>query len=268
MPLQLLANDRQAFKSHVEHQGLLRANQRRPVEIETAILEMARDELHRVGMIAMSQRDSRVSGAARGGGDARHDLKVDACFRQGGQFFSTAAKNERIAALETQDPAPFPRIVDQHVIDRVLIHGMHFRTLADMDQLRVRAYAREYFLAYQAVVQHDIRAVQQPQRAQGEQVRIAGSRSDQPDFPGLLPAAGQNPLKHRLRLFFPSGIDEFGHFAVENVLPESRTAGEIRDPVFHFLAHGAQQVGKTIDARRHHHFVHFLQAAGQYGRRA
>ena len=54
--------------------------------------------------------------------------------------------------------------------------------LADEDPLGVAPRALEHRLADQPVVENHVRLLQQLQRAQGEQVRIAGPGADQVDL--------------------------------------------------------------------------------------
>ena len=51
--------------------------------------------------------------------------------------------------------------------------------LADEDALGIAPRALEYLRAHEAIVQNDVRLLQQLQRSQGEEVRIAGTCADQ-----------------------------------------------------------------------------------------
>ena len=102
---QLLADVCQAGQAHVEHQGLARADQIRPVEIETAVLAVPGDKTHRLGMVAVGQRNTGIGGAAGGGGNARDDLERNAFGGQLLDLLTAATEDERIATLEAQTPA-------------------------------------------------------------------------------------------------------------------------------------------------------------------
>ena len=54
----------------------------------------------------MRERNARRRGAALGGGDARHDLIVNAGPLKRGGLLATTAEDERIAALQADDVRP------------------------------------------------------------------------------------------------------------------------------------------------------------------
>ena len=55
--------------------------------------------------------------------------------------------------------------------------------LADENPLRVAARAIQYRLAHQPVVEHHVGLLQQLQRAQRQQIRVAGAGTDQIHLP-------------------------------------------------------------------------------------
>ncbi len=77
MGLQALSDDLETPEPHVEHQGLPRSSQRRPIQFAPSIAQMAGDETHRLRMVAVGQGNAGIGSTPRGGGDAGHDLDHD-----------------------------------------------------------------------------------------------------------------------------------------------------------------------------------------------
>ncbi len=61
---------------------------------------MTGDKTHRLRMIAMSERNAGIGCTAAGGSDTRHDLERHTVGCQLLDLLATAAKDERITALE------------------------------------------------------------------------------------------------------------------------------------------------------------------------
>ena len=70
---QLAADGVQSGQTHVDDQRLLRLNQTAPVKPDRMILGMAGDKRHRLRILAMSKRDTGISGTAVGSRDPGHD---------------------------------------------------------------------------------------------------------------------------------------------------------------------------------------------------
>ena len=104
---QLAADARQRADAHVDHDRLSRTRERAPVELGASVLEVTGREHHRLGMIAVGQRDARVGRHATGRSDARHDLEVDARLDELLELLTAAAEDEGIAALESYHPLAF-----------------------------------------------------------------------------------------------------------------------------------------------------------------
>src|SRR5208337_680112 len=82
MAAQLAANGRDAIERHVKNYRLFRLRQAIPIEL--GLLNAVAAYKHaRVSEIAMSQRDTRISAASDGCGDAGDDLIRDASAGQG-----------------------------------------------------------------------------------------------------------------------------------------------------------------------------------------
>ena len=90
----------QAQQPHVHDQGAPGPDQRVPVQVDAAVLEVAGDEQAGIGVIAVGERNSGVSGNAASGGNPRYYLERDAGRGQRLDFFAAAAKYERVAAFE------------------------------------------------------------------------------------------------------------------------------------------------------------------------
>ena len=73
---------------------------------------------------------------------------------------------------------PAPASSTQQRVDALLLAALP-GLLADKDAARIAARAIEHRLAHQAVIEDDVRLLQQLQRPQRQQVRIAGPGADQ-----------------------------------------------------------------------------------------
>ena len=73
-----VAQARQSGHAHVEGQGLLRLRQRGPVVVGIAILRVRSQQVQRLRMLAMGQRDAGIGRAGDGSSDAGHDFEGDA----------------------------------------------------------------------------------------------------------------------------------------------------------------------------------------------
>src|SRR5690606_17793872 len=114
---QLPADVRQPDQAHVEHHRLPGYYQLLPGQIGTAILEVPGDKAHRLGMVAVGQRNAGIGGAAIGGGDARHHLERNTISRQLLDLLPAPAADEGIAALEPQYPLALFRQPHQQLVD-------------------------------------------------------------------------------------------------------------------------------------------------------
>ncbi len=86
------------------------------------------------------------------------------------------------AALEPQHALAGARQAHQLGVDFVLRHGVLIAALADENTLGVTAHQVEDGRRKQAVVQNHVRLLHQPQGAERQQIRIAGTGADQIDL--------------------------------------------------------------------------------------
>ena len=176
---QLLADQPQAAEPHVEDQRLGRTRQRLPIQVTAAILQVAGDEAHRLGVVAMSQRNTRVSRATGSRRDARHDLEADAGTGQGLELLPAAPEDEGVTALQAHHAMPGAGVIHQRLIDAFLGHAVIAARLADVQATCVRIGQRQNLVTDQAIMNDDIGLLQMAQRLERQQLRIARPRADQ-----------------------------------------------------------------------------------------
>src|ERR1700761_2187063 len=93
-------------------------------------------------------------------------------------LLAAAPEDEGVTALETSDPKSQARVVNQELVDLFLgrvIAGL----FANKHSLSIASRALEHGFWNQPVVQNHIRLWQQLQRAQCEQVGVAGTSADE-----------------------------------------------------------------------------------------
>ena len=153
---QLGAQARDRLGAHVDHDRLVRPDQRRPVELDLAILGMAGDEHQGLGVIAMGQRHAGMGRATERCGDPRHDVEGDAGLGQRLELLAAPTEDERVAALEPDHALAGPRQRDQQLIDPGLGQHVAIAHLADENGLRLRRHQLEHVRPHQPVVDHDV----------------------------------------------------------------------------------------------------------------
>ena len=242
---QLFADHRQADQSHVEHQGLPRRDQIPPGQIAAAILEVTGDEAHRLGMVTVGQRNTRIGGTTGGGGNARHHLEGNALGGQLLDLLAAPTEDKRVAALQAQHALTLLGQLHQAPIDLFLGQRMLGALLADVDALGISAAQFDDCRRHQAVVEHHIGLLHQAQGTEGQQVRIAGTCADQIHLtqrPGR--TARQLLLQQTLGLGRLAGEQALGDLALEGFFPEHPTLLHIRqrrlDPRTEFLGQPGQ----------------------------
>ena len=97
------------------------------------------------------------------------------------ELLATAAEHERVAALQARHALAGQREPHEQGVDVLLLPAVA-GFLADEDALRVAARALQHLRCDETVVQDDVGLLQQLQRAQGEEVRVAGTGADQVDL--------------------------------------------------------------------------------------
>ena len=105
------------------------------------------------------------------------------------ELLAAAPEHERVTALEPRHALAGARQLQQQLVDPLLLAALA-GLLADENALGVAPRAPEHCLPDQAVVENHVRLLQQLQRAQGQQVGVAGPGADQVDLAELRAAAG------------------------------------------------------------------------------
>ena len=90
-----------------------------------------------------------------------------------GGLLAAPAKQERIAALETDDLAPVAGEADQQGIDLGLGNGMTFGLFADTDPGCPRRNQRHDLVGDQPIVDHHVGFVQQTAGLEGQEFGVA-----------------------------------------------------------------------------------------------
>ena len=85
----------------------------------------------------MGQRNLISSCRSQGGSDARNDFNFYARLAQGFEFFSAAAEDEWIAALEPHDSPSHDRVLDKQAIGGFLWCALFSATLAHIQNFGV-----------------------------------------------------------------------------------------------------------------------------------
>ncbi len=95
-------------------------------------------------------------------------------------LFATAAEDERVTALEARNAQSPLRVLHEQLVNASLRGVMiAARFLADEHALRIAARAIEHGVGHESIVKNDVGLLEQLNRTQREQVRIARARADQ-----------------------------------------------------------------------------------------
>jgi len=138
-------------------------------------------------------------------------------------FLAAAAEDEGIAALQTQHALAFLGQAHQHEVDFLLRHRMVVALLADIDAVGVAPAHVENRLRDEAVMHDDVGLLHQAQRAEGQQIGIAGAGAHQIHLAAADVVFG-TVLDHGVELRFgfdvASGKHHFGDRREEHFFPE------------------------------------------------
>ena len=113
------------------------------------------------------------------GSDAGHHLEGYARVAQRQRLLAAAAVHQRIAALEPDHRAAGPRQPHQHRVDLLLRHRMTTRTLADVDPHHTLWHEVDDLLRHETVVDQGVAGLKKLVSPQGQQLRVAGARTNQ-----------------------------------------------------------------------------------------
>ena len=167
---------------HIDRNRLARLQERRPVEIDLAVLPVAGHEHAGLRVVAMGEGNARIGRRADRRGNARADLKRDPLRGERFDLLAAAAEHEGIAALETQHPLALLGELDQQRADLALRQFVVVRLLADIDALRLAPHEVHHARVGEPVVEHDVGLLHEAQGAEGQKIGIAGPRADEIDF--------------------------------------------------------------------------------------
>ena len=110
--------------------------------------------------------------------------------------------------------------------------------LADIDLLCIPPRQVQYRRGNQAVIDNHICHLHQAQCTESQQIRIPGTGTDQVNFTdgiGLIAGLLQRLFKQLASRVIAPGNQQFGHFTLQNILPEPAplvaTAEALFDPV-------------------------------------
>ena len=146
----------------------------------------------RGGDASVGERDSGDRGNGVRAGHPGNDADIDSGGPAGDDFLSPTSEDERVPALESDDPVAELGLSDEDVVDSALRHRMVSRQLPHVDDLRVEGCATIGFELIddrpgaEAVGHDDIGAFQCAQTGDGEQSEIARSGTDEQHGAGLL----------------------------------------------------------------------------------
>ena len=225
---------------------------------------------HRLRAVAVGERDAGVGGAARGRGDAGHDLEGDALGGERLDLLAAAPEDEGVAALEAHDALALLGQAHQQVVDVLLRHRVLRALLAGVDALGVRAHEVEDRPRDQPVVDHDVGALHEAQRAEGEQVRIAGAGADQRHLAAVEGEARvlERLRERRARLVLAAAQHELRDRALQHVLPEAPALGESGSAPSRASRNVAREPGEAPVARGNQRLEARAQQAREHRRGA
>ena len=137
-------------------------------------------------MIPMGHRDAGVGGGGDRARHARDHFIRDARSPKRLRLLATAPEDERVASLETHYVVACQRLVHQQLFDVCLaVRGAGVRaTLAHVDPPRRGRGQLQQRRLHEVVIDHDLGAAQDLDRANRHQTGVAGPGAHEPDLPG------------------------------------------------------------------------------------
>ena len=151
-------------------------------ELRFVVVFVSGGEDHVGSEIAMGQRNSGVGGHGDGGGDAGHDLEIDAGCDGGLGFLRAASEDDRVAALQAHDVQPLAGTVDDESVDPALFDTAAATVLGDQDSSRrCRRVVKQAGIG-EIVVDDDVGVPQAALTLESHEARITGARADEVDL--------------------------------------------------------------------------------------
>ena len=153
-------------------------------------------------------------------------------------------EREGVASLEAQHPLALSGEPDQEPVDAGLGERVIGAPLARVDLLRVPAREREHPRRDEAIVDHDVRLLHEAHRAEGEQVRVAGTGADEVDLPdggaGGIAAFVQQRPQRGASVLESSREGHLRDWAFEDPVPERASIGDSGQTRVDFVARRAR----------------------------
>ena len=146
---------------------------------------MSGDEAHRMGMVAMRQRNAECGSSRQRRRDAGHDRDADAVLFEFGDFFARTSEDHWISGFEANDMLARSRQLDHELVDVLLPTALALAALADRHALGLAAREFDDIRGYKVVVEDDIGCLQCPYGFERQQFGIARSGTDERDVAGL-----------------------------------------------------------------------------------
>ena len=140
---------------------------------------MGRDQPQPLGSLAVGEWDPCRSRTAHSRGDARHHGKGHPSLCQCSHFLAATAEDEGVAPLETNHQQALPGMLDQQRGDFLLGDVVRPGGLAHIDQHGLGSCQGQDGRTDQAIMHHHIGGLQQAQRLERQQVRIARASTHQ-----------------------------------------------------------------------------------------
>lgn len=177
---------RKPVKTHIENESSGEPGEFVVVESRFGFVGMfvPGDEGDAGGDFTVRQRDAGISCGGNGGGDTGNDFEGDARRAEGSGFFGSASKNEGIASLESDDAFPFFRGGNEPLVDLCLIEEAGAVASRTDGSFGFGGGMVEEVGIDQTVIEDKIGGFEEFESTEGEESRVAGSGSDEIDFPG------------------------------------------------------------------------------------
>ena len=170
--------------THVEDQRAGKAGQGGKVERRIGLFGVLvpGHQRHGRSFVAMRDGDTRIAGRCQSGRHAGHNLELDSLRPQVAEFLARPAKDHRIAVLEPNDGLVARGKRGQQLVDFGLRLHSPAAVFAEGDEHCGRPAVAENRRIGEVVVQDDVGPLEDLDRAQRDEARIARPRAYQIDF--------------------------------------------------------------------------------------
>ena len=164
---QALGDQGEVLDAHVEHERSGEARERAPIEGRVLLRRVlvARDERDGRRLVSVGGGDAGVGRGRHSGRHAGYHLEGHAGGGECLGLLASAAKDERVAALEADHPLAFRAELHEQLIDLLLLHRGRARLLSDVAKLGAVTRAVECARRNEPVVEDRVGAGDQLERA-------------------------------------------------------------------------------------------------------